>query len=100
MAAIEPMYAELSWRFAVLEAGAMSQLLEETAPEYAIGLCQIGLLDFDRVLPLLALDESCRPVHCLLGGAIDPDPQPASVTQAARLRVASDETEQREEGEV
>ncbi|MEO6463482.1 MAG: SagB family peptide dehydrogenase, partial [Candidatus Eisenbacteria bacterium] len=41
LAAIEPLYGEESIRFATLEAGLMSQLLESAAAELGLGLCPI-----------------------------------------------------------
>jgi amino acid adenylation domain-containing protein len=84
ISAITPLYGEHSQRFAMIEAGAMTQLLEQSAPEQLLGLCQIGNLDFERIRELLALDEQQLLLHSLLGGAIAPDqPQLAGFLQAA-----------------
>lgn len=72
-AAIEPLYGELSRHFITLEAGAMTQVLEEIAARMQIGLCQIGWINFDRIRPLFGLDESQFLVHSLVGGRIAPD---------------------------
>ncbi len=48
----------------------MAHLLETSAPQESIGLCQIGSIDFDRVAPLLKLEESHILVHSLLGGRL------------------------------
>jgi amino acid adenylation domain-containing protein/thioester reductase-like protein len=71
LSAIAPMYGEESLRFATIEAGLISQLLETSAPAYHIGLCQIGSLDFKRIRSLFALEESHVLVHSLLGGLVD-----------------------------
>jgi SagB-type dehydrogenase family enzyme len=70
-AAIAPLYGEHGLRFATLEAGLISELLELSAPASQIGLCQIGTLDFDRVRPMFALEESDELIHSLVGGRID-----------------------------
>ena len=71
LAAIGPMYGEHSVDFATLEAGYMSQLLMMSATECQIGLCPIGILDFQRIRHLFALEEKHQLVHSLLGGRID-----------------------------
>ena len=43
------------------------------APACHIGLCPVGIMDFESVRHLFALDESHVLVHSLLGGAIDQD---------------------------
>ncbi|HEX7183847.1 MAG TPA: amino acid adenylation domain-containing protein, partial [Thermoanaerobaculia bacterium] len=70
MAAIAPLYGESSLRFATLEAGLMTQLLEESAPEHRIGLSQVGGVRFQPIRGLFALDETHELVHALLGGRI------------------------------
>ncbi len=72
-AAIEPLYGELSLQFMTLEAGAMTQLLEETAGSLQIGLCQIGWLDFERIRPLFGLEPGCGLLHSLVGGPVPED---------------------------
>ena len=71
MNALTPMYGAHSERFAAIEAGLAAQLLETTAPDFKLGLCQVGTLRFDLIRPLLRLDESHMFVHSLLGGPID-----------------------------
>ncbi|HEX7184093.1 MAG TPA: amino acid adenylation domain-containing protein, partial [Thermoanaerobaculia bacterium] len=70
LAAIAPLYGESSLRFATLEAGLMTQLLEESAPEHRIGLSQVGGVRFQSIRGLFALDETHELVHALLGGRI------------------------------
>jgi amino acid adenylation domain-containing protein len=72
MRAIEPVYAERARDFALIEAGLIAQLLETTAGAHHIGLCQIGLIDFDAIRGLFLLDESHLFLHALLGGPIAP----------------------------
>jgi amino acid adenylation domain-containing protein len=69
--ALTPLYGEAGTHYAVLEAGAMCQLLEMTAPACHIGLCQTGNLNFEQIRHLFMLDESHVFLHCLLGGQID-----------------------------
>jgi amino acid adenylation domain-containing protein len=70
-AAIAPMYGEHSPRFAAVEAGLMSQLLEMSGEVYHIGLCQIGTIDFDRIRDLFDLDDTDELIHSLVGGRVD-----------------------------
>jgi amino acid adenylation domain-containing protein len=72
MSAIRPLYGDRSRDFSMLEAGLMTQLLEESAPASHIGLCQIGMLDFHRIRHLFELEESDLLLHSLAGGRIDP----------------------------
>ena len=71
LAAIAPLYGELSRDFCLIEAGLMSQLLDMSARNYNIGLCQIGNCNFDSVRHLFALENSHIYLYCLLGGRID-----------------------------
>ncbi len=66
-----PLYGELARHFAALEAGLMTQLLETTAAEHGLGLCQIGALDFAPVRPLFDLGPSHLLLHSLVGGAVE-----------------------------
>nr|WP_260860122.1 non-ribosomal peptide synthetase [Streptomyces cupreus] len=69
MAEVEQMYGRRAHDFCLIEAGAMSQLLAESATEGPLGLCQIGLLRDEKPLrTLFALDEDEVPLHSLLGG--------------------------------
>ena len=71
LAAIQPMYADRSLHYATLEAGLMTQVLEETGPICGIGLCQIGELDTDLIHRCVNLNPTHVVVHSLLGGVID-----------------------------
>jgi amino acid adenylation domain-containing protein/thioester reductase-like protein len=66
--AIIPMYGGESLRFATLEAGSMSHLLESTGGDCQIGLCQIGHVDFGAIRHLFALDDGHVLVHSMVGG--------------------------------
>jgi len=70
--AISPLYGEHARDFCLIEAGLICQLLESTAADHQIGLCQIGGLDFKPIRHLFALGENHVYLHCLLGGRIDP----------------------------
>jgi amino acid adenylation domain-containing protein len=70
--AIVPMYGEWGRDFCLLEAGAICQLLEMSAPDSGIGLCQIGSFDMTPLRSLFALEPSHLYLHMLLGGGIDP----------------------------
>ncbi len=71
MQAIRPIYGEQSERFAAIEAGLMTQLLEMHAPECGVGLCQIGGLDFSGLNERFLLDEGHQLLHCLTGGPVE-----------------------------
>ncbi len=66
--AIRPVYGEDSTRFAALEAGLMTQLLETTAATSGIGLCQVGGFDSDGLSAALALDPGHLLLHTIVGG--------------------------------
>jgi amino acid adenylation domain-containing protein len=72
LSVIAPLYGELAKDFCLLEAGYISQLLMETAPEHEIGLCPIGALEFGGLRDLLALESSHILLHSFVGGGIDP----------------------------
>ena len=71
LSAIAPIYGELARDFCLLEAGYISQLLMETAPEREIGLCPIGTLEFEGLRDLLSLESSQILLHSFAGGKID-----------------------------
>lgn len=55
---------------ALLEAGVISQLLEMRAPEYGIGLCQLGNVNFDAIRNELGMKKDLFYLHCVAGGGI------------------------------
>nr|VFK17277.1 MAG: non-ribosomal peptide synthase domain TIGR01720/amino acid adenylation domain-containing protein [Candidatus Kentron sp. LFY] len=70
---IDPMYSSWSRDFSLLEAGYMGQLLMEVSPQYEIGLCPIGALDFSVIEGLFRLEEHHILLHTFLGGGIEPE---------------------------
>ena len=74
--AIEPAYGA-HWRdFALLEAGAICQLLESRAADHDLGLCQTGAVPFERVRADFGLhDARYVYLHGLLGGGIRAEQQ-------------------------
>jgi SagB-type dehydrogenase family enzyme len=68
LSAIMPMYEEQSLHYATIEAGLMTQIIEEAATSCNLGLCQIGELDFREIRSMFRLSESHVLVHSLLGG--------------------------------
>jgi amino acid adenylation domain-containing protein len=68
--AISPMYGDLTRDFCMIETGLICQLLESTAPEQQIGLCQIGGLNFSPIRHLFSLGTNYEYLHCLLGGPV------------------------------
>ncbi|HEX8185169.1 MAG TPA: amino acid adenylation domain-containing protein [Blastocatellia bacterium] len=68
--AVEPLYAELTRDFCLLEAGYMGQLLMTEAPASEIGLCPVGDIDSAKIKEILALDERYIYLHSMLGGRI------------------------------
>jgi amino acid adenylation domain-containing protein len=93
--AIAPMYGELAKDFCLLEAGYIGQLLMSNAPEYHIGLCPIGYLEFAELREFFILESSQILLHSFVGGKIDhtqtqqglqPQPvqQPKTITEQLR----------------
>lgn len=70
--AITPMYGELAERFCLLEAGHIGQLLMTTAPDFGIGLCPIGNLDFQQLSHLFKLESHQMLLYSFVGGKIEP----------------------------
>ncbi|MEM9212762.1 MAG: AMP-binding protein [Cyanobacteria bacterium P01_F01_bin.150] len=71
--AIAPIYDDKSRDLCLLEAGYISQLLMETAPDFDLGLCPIGALEFAPFQQGFELSESHCLLHSFVGGAIDPE---------------------------
>ncbi len=71
--AIAPVYGEAARDLALLEAGAIAQILREAAPPAGLGLCAVGAMDFGRVAPDLALGPRHVLALALLGGAAAAD---------------------------
>jgi SagB-type dehydrogenase family enzyme len=77
--AIVPIYGDESARFSLLEAGMMSQLLDQSAISCGIGLCHIGVIDFDLCFPSLHLNSSHTLLHVYLGGKIHSSDEPHGI---------------------
>jgi len=77
LAAIAPLYGSRSRDFGLIEAGLITQLLEDGAAAQGIGLCQIGEFAFDSVRDLFGLRPTHLYLHSLLGGALPPVAEPA-----------------------
>jgi amino acid adenylation domain-containing protein len=73
MRAITPMYGELAKDFCLLEAGYISQLLMQVAPEHEIGLCPIGSIEFEDLRDLFSLESTQVLLHSFVGGGINSD---------------------------
>jgi amino acid adenylation domain-containing protein len=103
MDAIRPVYGDESLRFALLEAGAITQLLEQSAPTHRIGLCQVGALDAAHIRDLFALDERHVFLHSLSGGpiAIEQTQRPAFLRDSQAYEALTEEprTKSQEPGE-
>lgn len=67
-AAIWPVYDRASDRYAILEAGFMSQLLEMQAEEYGMGLCQVGAMDSEQFVKAVKLPDGDTVINWLVGG--------------------------------
>jgi len=80
--AIEPMYGSSARDFCLLEAGYMSQLLMMEVPEYDLGLCPIGGMNFEPLRAEFGLSDSQEMVHSFLGGGISAK-QKGQLTQMA-----------------
>ncbi|WP_379139885.1 amino acid adenylation domain-containing protein [Paenibacillus sp. sgz500992] len=74
MDAIVPMYGQKDGLgYSMMEAGIISQLLEDKGPEHGIGLIQMGTLGFEHIRPMFRLRSNDVYLHCLLGGGITPE---------------------------
>ncbi|MGW0284424.1 amino acid adenylation domain-containing protein [Streptomyces sp. NPDC003236] len=67
-AAVRPVYGEFADRFALLEAGAMAQLLRQRAADCRVGLCPIGDVYAEPLHEVLSLESDQTVLHTLLGG--------------------------------
>lgn len=72
MDAIAPLYGEYARDFALIETGAMVQLLMNKAFECNLGICAIGSVDFAKIEEFFDLSEEHLLLHSLLGGKISP----------------------------
>ncbi|WP_437842328.1 phosphopantetheine-binding protein [Sorangium sp. So ce1153] len=70
LGAIEPVYGSRARDLCLMEAGILAHLLESTAPDHQIGLCQTGGFDFAQVAHLFQVGPRYEYLHGLVGGAI------------------------------
>ncbi|MGW8957631.1 amino acid adenylation domain-containing protein [Paenibacillus sp. NPDC055715] len=66
--AIGPMYGEQATCLCTLESGYMGQLLMSEASVCELGLCPVGVIEFDSIRSLFKLKDNHVLVHSLLGG--------------------------------
>ncbi len=76
LAAMTPLYPTAARRFATLEAGAMAHLLEVASPPLGIALCPVASPARSALAGLLELGPDHEPLHALLGGPREPEPEP------------------------
>ncbi|AUX27626.1 uncharacterized protein SOCEGT47_082220 [Sorangium cellulosum] len=72
LGAIEPVYGAMARDFCLMEAGIIAHLLEASAPDVDLGLCQTGGFDFASVARLFKVGPRHEYLHGLVGGAISP----------------------------
>ncbi|WP_344154166.1 amino acid adenylation domain-containing protein [Kribbella yunnanensis] len=70
MAAMVPLYGAKAAEFGLLEAGHLGQLLMSRAPDFDLGLCPVGTMEFDELRGRLALGDSHDLFYAFLGGAV------------------------------
>ncbi|ASA21625.1 non-ribosomal peptide synthetase [Paenibacillus donghaensis] len=93
MDAIAPMYGQKDGLgYAMMEAGIISQLLEDKGPAHGIGLIQMGTLGFEQIRPMLRLGASDVYLHCLLGGGITQEQMSLAGQLDELNRYSSDKT--------
>ena len=68
--AIEPLYGEWAKDFCYIESGYIGQLLMDKAPDFEIGLCPIGKVEFDVLRAVFDWQDSQIFVQGFLGGSI------------------------------
>ncbi len=69
-------YGPEAERFAAVEAGLMAQLLETAAPQFGLGLCQVGGMDRERVAVRCQLTPAQLVLHAIVGGPVDVQADP------------------------
>ncbi len=80
--AIVPLYGEIGRLCCYLEAGSMAQILRAHAPDYGIGLCQIGHLRFEAIEAGFKLGPNQILLASMVGGPISPGEQKAALPPA------------------
>jgi amino acid adenylation domain-containing protein len=81
--AIEPMYGDAAPTLCLLEAGAMSQLLEDAAAAAGIGLVQLGGFNHERAADPFRLGADALYLHMLAGGLAAADQTPVPMSKVA-----------------
>src|SRR5262249_7462609 len=81
--AIAPVYGNDAMRFAILEAGAMTQLLRDAAAEHNLSLCMIGDAATETLRAAAALSDGEQVVAMIAGGVRDDAEQAATITSSA-----------------
>jgi amino acid adenylation domain-containing protein len=66
--AVAPAQGARALDLALVEAGAMGQLLMETAPAVGLGLCPLSTFDFGSIAAHLGLADGDKLLHSFLGG--------------------------------
>ena len=61
---------ENAYIYSLIEAGTITGLLEQEGLKNKIGLCQIGILDFDKIRNKLRLSSAHKYLHMFAGGMI------------------------------
>ncbi len=70
MEAMVPLYGARATEFGLLEAGHLGQLLVSQAPDFDLGLCPVGTMEFGALRERLALGDSHTLFYAFLGGAV------------------------------
>ncbi len=99
MAGIRPLYGDYADSFAWMEAGIISHLLEERAPDVNIGLCQAGGIEFSSIAEAFRLDAEHLYLHGLFGGAVVPTAMPIEAPVAS-VRSEEDRSKEDVQGEL
>lgn len=81
--AVEPLYGDLAPTLCLLEAGAISQLLEDAASAAGIGLVQLGGFQHERAADPFRLGADALYLHMLAGGLAAPNQTPVPISKAA-----------------
>ncbi|RWX55665.1 non-ribosomal peptide synthetase [Photobacterium chitinilyticum] len=83
MSAIAPLYEQASLPFGLIETGAICQLLEMSAHQNGLSVCQIGDARPELFREALSLSSSQLFLSCMVGGVAGPASQPQlSFTQS------------------
>jgi len=87
--AIRPLYGDRAHDLSFIEAGLMTQVLEQAAPEQRIGFCQVAGVAADRLSPALELGPDRLVLHTLLGGGLSEEQVTRAAADGAALRETS-----------